>query len=219
MGDELHFVAQVTDPARFESFENRFIVHVKEPAEQAPHRKRTRRKPPSKSEGNERDIPSGVELPIVIRVYESPEDGAKSWGDMSPPFDKYSAMRVIHAGRSNGDGDEQNVYDFFVNADNIYLKSEMKPRTQDSEVVSARFVYGMVLLGLALLQEDKQAEEIASNAETNGHERDDDTIPIEDRVEGFSKAVSPVLLPMIDYLGGTLNLEDEVTTSTSGEAT
>lgn len=123
---------------------------------------------------------------------------------------------MIHAGSSNGD--EQDIYDFFVNADNIYLKSEMKPKNQDSEVVSARFVYGMVLLGLALLQEEKQAEDSTSKAEANGYERDNGTTPIEDRIEVFSKAVSPVLLPMIDYLGA-LNLEDQVSVSTSGEAT
>jgi hypothetical protein len=125
IGDEIRFVARVADSTQIEAFENKFFVHVKEPAEQTPRRKQTRRKPPSKPEGIERDIPSGVELPTVIKVYESPENGAKGWEDMSPPFDMYSAMRVIHAGSSNGD--EQNVYDFFVNADNIYLKSEMKP--------------------------------------------------------------------------------------------
>lgn len=215
--DEIRFVAQATDSTQIEPFENRFVIHVKEAAEQPPSRNKTRRKPPSKSEGNGREIPSGVELPTVIKVYESPEDGAKGWEDMSPPFDKYSAMRVIHAGNSNDDDDARDIYDFFVNADNIYLKSEMKPENQDSEVISARFIYGMVLLGLALLQEDKQ-EEFTSKAETNGSEMDNGTVPIEDRVEIFSKAVSPVLLPMIDYLGA-LDLEDEVTANTSGEAT
>lgn len=218
VGDEIRFVAQVTDSTQIEPFENRFVIHVKGAAEQTPYRKRTRRKPPSESKGNERDVPSGVELPTVIKVYESTEDGAKGWEDMSPPFDKYSAMRVIHAGSSNDAGVEQDVYDFFVNADNIYLKSEIKPKNQDSEVVSARFVYGMVLLGLALLQEEKQAEELASKFKANGHENNNYTIPIEDRVEIFSKAVSPVLLPMIDYLGA-LDLEEEVATNASGEAT
>jgi hypothetical protein len=218
VGDEMRFVAQVTDSTQIELFENRFVINIKQAAEQPPPHKRTRRKPPSKSEGNEREIPSGIELPTVIEVYESPEDGAKSWEDMSPSFDKYSAMRVIHAGTSNGDDSEREVYDFFVNADNIYLKSEMKPKNQNSKMVSARFVYGMVLLGLALLQEEKQAEELASKAKANGHERDSNIVPIEDRVEAFSKAMSPVLLPMIEHLG-TLDLEEEATTSTSGEAT
>lgn len=76
----------------------------------------------------------------------------------------------------------------------------------------------MVLLGLALLQEEKQAEELTSKAGKNGHDGENDDIPIEDRVEVFSKAVSPVLLPMIDYLGA-LDLEDEPAANTSGEAT
>jgi len=214
--DEIRFVSKVTDSTQIEPFENSFVISVKEAVEQPRPHKRTRRKSPSKSEGNERDKPSGVELPTVIKVYENPEDGAKGWEDMSPSFDKYSAMRVVHTGESNGD--EQDIYDFFVNADNIYLKSEMKPKYQDSEVVSARFVYGMVLIGLALLQEDKQAEKLTSKAETNGHERGDGIVPIEDRVEVFSRAVSPVLLPMIDYLGA-LDFKEEATVSTSGEAT
>jgi hypothetical protein len=80
IGDEIRFVARVTDSTQIEAFENQFVVHVKEPAEQTP-----------------------VELPTVIKVCESPENGAKGWEDMSPPFDNYSAMRVIHAGSSNGD--------------------------------------------------------------------------------------------------------------------
>jgi hypothetical protein len=218
VGDEIRCVSQATDSTRIEPFENRFAIRVKEAIDQPRRDKKPRSKPPSKSEGNEREIPSGIELPEVRKVYENPEQGAKGWEDMSPPFDKYSAMHVVHAGRSGDNGDDRDIYDFFVNADNIYLKSEMKPKDQDSEVVSARFIYGMVLLGLALLQEEKKSEEQTSGDIMNGHVGEDDTPSIEDKVESFSKAVAPVLLPMIDYLGA-LDLEVNTTVGTSGEST
>lgn len=190
----------------------------KEAAEQSPRPKPKKRKPPTEKEGNEREVPAGIELPTVVKVYEDPEEGAKGWEEMTPPFDKYSGMRVKHAGSSGENGDEQDVYDFFVNADNVYLKSEMKSQGEGSELIDARFVYGMVLLGLALLQEEKRTDQSTTKHEENGFDAEHNGTRIEEMVETFSKAVAPVLLPMIDHLGA-LDLEDYVASSASGEAT
>jgi hypothetical protein len=38
--------------------------------------------------------------------------------------------------------------------DNIYLKSELKSSSTDPEINRARFKYGLVLLGLAILQQE-----------------------------------------------------------------
>ena len=39
--------------------------------------------------------------------------------------------------------------------DNLYLNTEIKPVHCEPKVVRARFTYGMVLLGLALVQQDE----------------------------------------------------------------
>ena len=115
VGDELHYLAVVTDPTRLEGFENRFSVKVK-PAAERSGSSGSRRKPASKDPGGERDAPSGITLPNIIKVHE-PE-----WERHTPRFDKYTSLRIKDAGEeTNGGGDAKTVYDFYVNMDNLYL--------------------------------------------------------------------------------------------------
>lgn len=213
-GDTLEYVASVTDRTRVEPFENSFVIYVKGVSEG----KGTgggRRKTPAKEEGQEREAQVGISLPDITKVYEA------EWENHSPPFDKYTALRIKHAGTSgeNGNGDGgQDVYDFFVNMDNFYLNLELKSVGREAEMVRARFMYGLVLLGLALLQQEAQnnvGKKSPDDAEGDEHRGEEN---IEDRVEKFSKAVAPILLPMIESLGA-LELEEGVATMASGEAT
>jgi hypothetical protein len=220
-GDELRFVALVEDGTQIEPFENCFVLKVKEPAGTPEGGKTRRRKPGKGKEGDGRETSAGIELPVIIKVYENPQDGAKAWRDMTPPFDENSALRVKHAGSSGangGNGNGKDVYDFFLNVDNIYLKAEQKAGNADPEVTEARFVYGMVLLGLGLLHQEAQTKTLASNSLEDSLDERYEEVNIEDRVEVFTKAVAPVLLPMIDYLG-SLDLENNGGTDASGEAT
>jgi hypothetical protein len=71
------------------------------------------------------------------------------------------------------------------------------------------------LVGLALLHDDTQREKPAEAAENSA----DETAPsIETRVEEFTKALAPVLLPMINSLG-SLDVEPAMASSAAGEAT
>lgn len=207
VGDKLRFTATVTDTTRIESFENRFRLTVKPPAKPTKGGKTKKRKPPTDKPGDQRDLPSGIQLPKIIKVYQDPEMGEKGWEDISPHFDSKSALRVIYAGPASDDSsteDGKDIYDFFVNVDNLYLKAEMKPATADPELTEARFVYGMVLLGLGLLHQDAQLQ-----GEEPDQEYDQLWLRpgVEQMVEEFTKAAAPVLLPMIDYLGD-LELEN-----------
>lgn len=91
--------------------------------------------------------------------------------------------------------------------DNIYLKNELKNSSKEADLVRARFKFGMVLIGLALIKQD--IEKHKDNSEL-------DSETIEDKVEDFTKAIAPILLPMIDSLG-TLDL-DEIEQDYSSEA-
>ena len=213
-GDTLHYVALVTDRTRIEPFENSFVIHVKG-ASEGNGTGGGRRKPRTKEEGEEGEIPIGISLPNITKVYEA------EWDNHSPAFDKYTALRIKHAGTSseNGnDGGGQDVYDFYINMDNLYLNAELKSGGQDAEIIRARFMYGMVLLGLALLQQEAQGKPDKQATQETEEDENEEGGNIEDRVEQFSKAVAPVLLPMIDALGG-LELEESAAMVASGEAT
>lgn len=230
VGATLRFVAVVTDPSRIEPFENRFTVKVK-PAAQSAGSAGGRRKPPDGEPGDDREVPAGITLPKIIPVYESrdsdPEKGGESenrsiWTDHTPHFDKYTALRIRHAGDDGPEnGDAKAIYDFYVNMDNIYLKNEMKLGRRDPQVTRARFTYGLVLLGLALLQENEspRAKTNKTDAEENDEQDEDDGEPtIERQVDQFTQAVAPVLLPMIELLGA-LDEEPAPAVAGSGEDT
>jgi hypothetical protein len=216
-GDELHFLTIVTDPTRTEPFENRFVVKVKPPSEPS-GTSSTRRKPPAKNPGNDRDATSGITLPNIIKVQEP------DWEKQSPPFDKYTSLRIKDAGapeangHSNGE-EKPTVYDFYVNMDNLYLRSEMKPSSADAELLRNRFIYGNVLLGLALLHQEELDKKARSERKTEEKEEDEETqINIEDRVAQFTRAIAPVLLPMVESLGGLDVAELATADAGAGEA-
>jgi hypothetical protein len=97
-GDELHFLAVVTDATRMEPFENRFIVKVKPPVD-ASGGSSSRRKPPAKTPGKDRDATSGITLPKIKKVYEV------DWGKTE--LEVRQAHRVADQGRRGGRGQRQ----------------------------------------------------------------------------------------------------------------
>jgi len=185
VGDEINYLCQVTDRTRIEPFKNFFRIKVIK--ENIPRRNQgKRRNPPSKEKGRDRESPTGIQLPKVTRVRE------EYWGRQSPPFDQYTALVI----KNVGDEDREDSYDFYINIDNIYLKSEQKTSKEDSEILLTRFETGMVLLGLGLLNN------YASKTQTNESiDEFDSEIDIEKDVEQVTKAVAPILLPMIESLG------------------
>lgn len=197
-GDELLYRILVTDDTRTEPFINELLLNIL-PAEGTPkNSSRTRRKPPSDTPGDKRETPSGLKLPNIIKVAKNPEEDQKSWSDMSPtPFDEYSALRVKLgdlAEELSSDGKPKEEYDFFINVDNIYLKTEQKNSKENADLLKAKFIYGHVLLGLAILNHELQFNEYENDENENG-------ISLLDRIEFFSKAISSVIIPIINELG------------------
>jgi hypothetical protein len=212
IGDTLKFRTTVSDPTLVYPYQNVFIIDVKEEIE-ATGGKGGRRKPPSSDKGDDRETTAGIALPNIIPIFE------KDWSTQNPPFDKYTALRLgisdVGDNGSGSDGDRHDVYDFKINMDNLFFKSELKDSAGDAELLRARWKYGLVLVGLALLHDDTQREKPAEAAENSA----DETAPsIETRVEEFTKALAPVLLPMINSLG-SLDVEPAMASSAAGEAT
>lgn len=182
VGDQFKYVLVVEDETMIEPFVNPFVVSV------GPDQKISGGK--GKGEGNKRggdsgedssnnETHQGLSVPIPTLVYEP------DWALHN--FDKYSALKVEYHPAT--DGQEAVPYEYYLNMDNIYLKTELKGTKEDVAIVKSRWQFGMVLLGIALLNGSKQEPE------------NDDTPTTEENVQELTKAVAPVLLPMIEHLG------------------
>ena len=125
------------------------------------------------------EIPDHMAMPQVIEVYE------EEWGKYD--FSKDTALAVKGAG--------SDVYDFFINMDNLHLKWELKEwlaQNKEKELLQSRFKYAMVLMGMAILKETgKNQESFFADSEMNP----------EEFVADLTSMIAPVILPMIHTLG------------------
>jgi len=202
VNSEHSFLCRVGDSTRIAPFENRFTVTVMAPTE-LKGRPGSRRAPPGVQPGNDRERPSALDLPEMTEVFR---DGWDKHG-----LDQYSALKIVNSGLATA-GKNKDVYDFFINMDNLFLNSEIKTSPNEAEVIRARYKFGMVLIGMSLIH-----QEIQTNGHTN-EKTEDEAVNLEDRVASVTAALGSVLLPMIDTLG-TLDTESELFTDYSGEST
>ena len=142
--------------------------------------------------------PQGLAIPTAIPVYEA------EW--TSQGFDRFSALKAVFDPSYEGEDDKASPgsYTYYINMDNIYLNTELKATKESPDIVKSRWQFGMVLVGMALLRDDPELEA----PDGAGHENDGkDSITPEDRVMQVTRAIAPVLLPMVEHLG-TLSDED-----------
>ncbi|MBI5851772.1 MAG: hypothetical protein HZB39_12210 [Planctomycetes bacterium] len=130
--------------------------------------------------------PTGIQIPRIHKVHKA------EWSERQ--FDEHSACTIIE------EGDEsQSSFEFYVNVDNVFLKTDLKQGDGDPAVVEAKFVYGNVLLALALIHDQRSTSGRKPKAqEAEGNE---DEPSIRELVERTTRAAAPFLVPMIDYLG------------------
>lgn len=137
----------------------------------------------------------GISLPNVIPVKENDEHWQKykfspevACHVISDPVDENGKQRLEHT--------------FYINVNNTSLMTEMKYSKQNSCLLEAKFKYGNVLLGLAMLHGETGTGEVQDSENDEEGRRS-----VQDRIRQVSTAVAPVLLPMIDQLSG-LNEDD-----------
>lgn len=174
-GDVVSLKILVTDNSRLEPFTN-FAEITVVPFVDREGKRGKRRDAPSKKSGDESLIPSGLTLPHVQWV-ESDE-----WDTYG--FDKFSALKVIQA--DEGSDQKHRSFDFFINAENVYFQKELERAKGTEDLLREQFKIGIVLVGLALIHEagkDKDGEEIA------------------ELVAYSTRAMSMMLIPMINFLG------------------
>jgi hypothetical protein len=199
--EEMGVELQVTDPTLLEPFVNiaKIVITPSVPPSPGPTRPV---KPPSGIPGDERDAPLGIDFPRIIKVRQT------EWEQQEPKMDQFSACVPVQ-GESEADPDAQ-VYDFKVNVDNIYLRTEIKESDDPPAILEARFIYGSVLVGLAVIKDELTTMGKLPTSDTEEGE------PVEVKVAQTTRAVAPFLLPMIKALG-TLQESDVSRLAVTGD--
>lgn len=173
-GDLINFTYCVSDKTRYEPFDGSFFVTVIDPDNSISEGLGVRKPPSStKNKGNDKG-PGGLALPNITEITE------EKWPECG--FTKESALLIRDSG---GEG-----YDFLINVDNIHLRLEKSCHKGDTTALVAKYKYGMILIGMALL----------SGYQSDTEELDDPS----ERVSIATKYISPFLLPMIELLGQVL---------------
>lgn len=180
VGDSFRYDLIVQDETLIEPFVNRLVISVG-PGQEISGGKGDRNKRGGESGGDDptKKTDQGLSVPIPTLVYEP------DWSRHN--FDKYSALKVEYYPSTDEKGVDSHEY--FLNMDNIHLKTELKGANEDMKIVKSRWQFGMILVGIALLNQANQKPE------------SEDAPPPEENVREITTAIAPILLPMIEHLG------------------
>jgi hypothetical protein len=183
IGDLLHFRSEVSDVSKYEPIAEEFFIIVTEPITKQTSINGQRKPPASNKQGNDSKKPESFAVPNIIEVTKDGRSGTHNWAEQD--FNNTSALKVK--------GSEDDGYDFFVNLDNIHLLTELKPaKSSDIKAIEAKYKFGLVLIGIALLQSDTQEKK------ENGEKEEES---IFETIYKTENALSPIIIPMIDSLG------------------
>lgn len=205
VGDQLTIQCTVTDDQRLEPFINIANITITPHDE---HDSSNKIKPrmsnasggedgtagtgPRGKGGKSRDpgnnLSGGIAMPNIVEVTK----GSAQWNDNK--FDEQTACHVI----DDGDSDQNSNFTFYINIDNIYLLTELKDAKSDAAVEKQRFIWGNVLIGLALLHEDRRSKPHYDSANGDSAESAE-TVSV--RIDRTTRALGPFLIPMIEHLG------------------
>lgn len=164
-GETVQVTLEVTDVTQTEPFINVAELDVIPRQEKSPG---SPSPPPER-----RNFPN-VDLPETHWVKES------QWNDnpATANFDKKTAVAITALPNDQG----RQLYDFYLNADNIYLKNELRKSDKTADLIKEQYRIGMVLVGLALIQSSPEDEHGAD---------------LEQSVAETAKALAPMIIPII----------------------
>ena len=179
VGDVFRYELVIDDDSRVEPFINCFMIEVG-----PPQKRPSGPKPPPTPPG----VPQGLAMPEPVLVYKP------QWHQFD--FDENSALKVV-ADPVAGD-DERPIYSYYVNMDNVHFQTELKVTKSDPKVVEVRWVHGLVLMAIGLLFE----RDSSRDGESDGHRSEHGNgVSFGDEVARVTRALAPVLLPLVEYLG------------------
>ncbi len=199
-GDELTLEFTVTDDTLLDPFVNVARIRVSKVIERNGGGGKRKKREGGGEEGEEgtgahgtdgKGVKSGLanegglKLPDIIEVKE----GDKNW--VSRAFDESTACKVI-----DDSEDDKPQFTFYVNIDNIYLRTDMKSGDADVALAKKKFIWANVLVGLALIHDHRSRKK-----KSNVSENETEETPITEQIDRTSRALAPFMVPMIDYLG------------------
>ncbi|UCZ54989.1 hypothetical protein LGQ02_09805 [Bacillus shivajii] len=100
--------------------------------------------------------------------------------------------------------EDDGVYDFFVNMDNVYLQSELLKHKDNEKmnVIKSQYKYGMSLIALAILQH-------YTHKETKQNEDENEEIDVTEKIYEITKIIAPLFLPMVTTMN-ELQIEEKM---------
>ena len=193
VGDSFEYELVVQDETMVDPFVNRFAVTAGHKQDLSKGNGGGRRQRSDGTNKGNDDTPEGLAIPSPIPIHES------EWENYG--FDKNTALKAVY---DPVDGEQSGAsHTYYINMDNVYLKTELKATNENPNIVKSKWQFGMVLIGMALLRDS--LEVLQTNGGDQAARNDDDVTP-EERANVATAAIAPVLLPLIEHLG---NLSDE----------
>ena len=195
VGDVLGFELEVSDPVMGSRFVNCAELVVRPAAVPTPGT-RTPRRQPGKTERSGIDGPSGIELPAVIWLTQE----EPNWQEHFAGHD--DCLDVIDDADSDEPGNVKHDYKFYLNEDNRALRFELSSNKLAAAAVKKQFEIAVTLVALAILY-DSERNPLATgdrgDAVDDGSAADTPETTRE-RVRRATRAIAPVLLPLINNL-------------------
>jgi hypothetical protein len=205
-GDVLELELIVKDPATGAEFVNKAklpILAAVEPDDTP--KKKKKKNQPSDKQGEEKDGVGGLDFPEVKWV----KPDAPNWKTYFETLD--DCLWIIDDGDEDEHGKADPDYTFYLNEGNKALQTELKTTKLAVAAVKKQFEIGVVLVGMALLHDDKQhkgQKKSADDEKDEGDKKDD--AAVFKRAAQFTRAIAPIILPMIQSLGDLADEEVDV---------
>lgn len=196
-GDVIEMELTVKDPATGIEFVNNAKIAVLAALEDDDKTKKKKKKePPADKPGEQQDGQAGLDFPEVYWV--KPE--ASNWKTNFNTLD--DCLVIVDDGGNDKHGKWEPNYKFYLNEGNKSLQNEFKFTKLPLAAVKKQFEIGIVLIGMAMIHDDKQRK--LEKAKDGEKQKDDDEVYT--HAAQFTRAIAPIILPMIQSLG---DLADE----------
>lgn len=192
VGDQLTYEAIVEDEIMQRSFINRFVLQVAAEQTARPPSPSVKPQPPGAKPGTVPDGQGGIALPKVIKLKQT----SPNW---SEHFDDELGCLDVIEDSDDVNGKRETVYTFYLNEENVALRTELKASRNNAAVLMKQFEVAAVLLGLALIHDQNTFKKRPGNEESDDEK--DAEAGLRTRVQTLSRAAAPVLIPMIQALG------------------
>lgn len=193
VGEKLEYRIEITDPGRVDAFVNDLRLLVL--PEQAGGGGGGAGGSSTRNEGRGKDgNGSTLAMPEIQPVHRD------DWGKAPHNFNEESALAIIGSGEEI---DRQPTsYDFFVNVDNKYLKTAEKSSRTPAEILEKQFTYALVLVGMAMLHDANDHGTDKQPAQGSDATQLPEEPNIEETIRLTTRALAPVILPIIESIGG-----------------